>query len=345
MNAGDCLRLVVDGYGKYVGKRGNQIVVKLKGKIIDYFLAEDLDQVLITGKGAIGFDALNLMAENGVDLVVINWKGQVSSRLSAPELRTVSTRREQYFAYNDHRGGYLSKQFVFAKIKNQYAVLGTLAKSRAENNPELAEILVQSREKISEFLSKIQKVDNKPIDSVRNELMGLEGNSSSIYWNNITQILDTDLGFVGRSGRGARDGVNAMLNYGYGILMGEVWRAVHYAGLDPYGGFLHVDRPGRPSLVLDLMEEFRQQTIDKVVFRLINRGMVKKGDFSLEENFCRLSDKSRKLLISNVLERFESDVRVGNIKIKWADSILKQARQVAKFLRGEDDYKGFFLRW
>ncbi len=345
MNAGDHLRLVVNGYGKFVGKRGNQIVVKSKGKIIDYFLAEDLDQVLITGKGAIGFDALNLMAENGVDLIVLNWKGEVSSRLSFPELRTVSTRREQYLAYNDNRSCYLSKEFVFAKIKNQYAILGTLAKARAESNPKLAERLVQSRKEILRFLSKIQKVDEKPIDSIRNELMGLEGNASSIYWNSIANILDPDFGFSRRSGRGAKDGVNAMLNYGYGILMGEVWRAVHYAGLDPYGGFLHVDRPGRPSLVLDLMEEFRQQTVDKVVFRLINRGMIKREDFSLQENFCRLSDKSRKLLISKILERFESYIRTKNIKIKWSDLIIKQARQIAKFLRGEDEYNGFFLRW
>jgi len=336
---------VIDGYGKFVGKRGNQIVVKLKGKIIDYFLAEDLDQVIITGKGAIGFDALNLLAENGVDLIILNWKGEVSSRLSFPELRTVSTRREQYLAYNDHRSGYLSKQFVFAKIKNQYAILGTLAKARAENNPRLSEKLVRSREKISKLLSKIQKIEEKPIDFIRNELTGLEGNASSIYWNSIINIIDPDLGFSGRSGRRAKDGVNAMLNYGYGILMGEVWRAVYYAGLDPYGGFLHVDRPGRPSLVLDLMEEFRQQIVDKVVFKLINKRMVKREDFSLQENFCRLSDKSRKLLISKILEKFESYIRVKNIRIKWSDLIIKQARQIAKFLREEDEYNGFFLRW
>lgn len=339
------LRLVVDGYGKFIGKRGNQIVIKLKGKIVDYFLAEDLDQVLITGKGAIGFDALNLLAESGVDLIVLNWKGEISSRLSFPELRTASTRRQQYLAYNDYRSGYLSKQFVFAKIKNQHAILGTLAKGRAKNDPKLIEKLLQSREKISKFLSKIQEIDEKPIDSIRNELMGLEGNASSIYWSNITDILDPNLGFSGRSGRGAKDGVNAMLNYGYGILMGEVWRAVYYAGLDPYAGFLHVDKPGRPSLVLDLMEEFRQQTVDKIVFKLINKGMVKKEDFYLQENFCRLSDKSRKLLIYKILEKFESYIRVKNTKIKWSDLIIKQARQIAKFLNGKDEYNGFFLRW
>jgi CRISPR-associated protein Cas1 len=137
-----------------------------------------------------------------------------------------------------------------------------------------------------------------------------------------------------------------MLNYGYGILEGEVWRAVHYAGLDPYGGFLHVDRPGRPSMVLDLMEEFRQQVVDKSVFALVAKNVITPTDFELVEGMCRLSDKARKALISEIVGKFESYVRVGDIKLRWCDLILKQTRDVAKYLRGElTKYDAFYLRW
>ncbi|MBU7018228.1 MAG: CRISPR-associated endonuclease Cas1, partial [Theionarchaea archaeon] len=109
-----------------------------------------------------------------------------------------------------------------------------------------------------------EKIQGTCIDDVRQSLQGFEGNSSRIYWTSLSATFPPDLGFQGRAGRYAQDPINSMLNYGYGILQGEVLRAIHFAGLDPYGGYLHVDRSGRSSLVFDLMEEFRQQVVDKV---------------------------------------------------------------------------------
>lgn len=126
------MRLVVDGYGKFLGKRDNQIVVKENGNELDYFLAEELSQVIITGKGSVGFDALKLMASNNVDLVVLNWTGDIIYCLSPPELKNVQVRREQYEAYHDPRSGFLCKEFIGAKMENQKSVLGSLAKSRGE---------------------------------------------------------------------------------------------------------------------------------------------------------------------------------------------------------------------
>jgi CRISPR-associated protein Cas1 len=137
-----------------------------------------------------------------------------------------------------------------------------------------------------------------------------------------------------------------MLNYGYGILESEVWRAVHFADLDPYGGFLHADRPGKPSLVLDLMEEFRQQLIDKSIIKLISRREIEPENFLITENVCSIDDKARKTLITEVLERLEEYIVVGDEKVKWCDQILNQARNIGKYLRGEiPRYEGFWLRW
>jgi CRISPR-associated protein Cas1 len=136
-----------------------------------------------------------------------------------------------------------------------------------------------------------------------------------------------------------------MLNYGYGILQGEVLRAIHFAGLDPYGGYLHVDRSGRSSLVFDLMEEFRQQVVDKVIMRLIVRSQVQKKDFEIEGDLCRMNQSARKLLLKEVLFKLEDFVRLENRKIAWCNVILEQARKVAHFLRNEGPYAGFYLRW
>lgn len=105
------MRLVIDGFGKFVGKRDNQIVIKQNGHEIDYFLADDLTQIIITGKGSVGFDAMKLMALHEVDLIVLDWKGDIIYRLSPPELRNVTSRREQYKAYSDARGGHFQRVY------------------------------------------------------------------------------------------------------------------------------------------------------------------------------------------------------------------------------------------
>jgi len=339
-------RLVVDGFGKFVGKKSDRIVVKEKGRTLHHARVEDLRQVVISGKGSISFDALEHLGSFGVDVIVIDWKGMVTARLASREMRTVKTRREQYYAYRDERGGLLAKQFVLAKMRNQYATLGTLAKSRKETSPAVAEELSKRREEVSEQIRKVETVEERPVDGIRGSLMGLEGYASTAYWGGIYGVVPEEFGFNDRSGRYATDPVNAMLNYGYALLEGEVWRGIHYSGLDPYGGFLHVDRPGRPSMVLDLMEEFRQQLIDKTVIALVTKGSVSSSDFDMVEKMCRMGDSARKLLLKTVLGRFEKYMRYEGERRRWTDMILLQAREVAKYLRGEtSSYEGFRLRW
>jgi len=273
-------RLVIDGFGKYIGRKSKRIIIKNNASIVHQLLPDDLKQILILGKGAIGFDALRLLSLSGVDVILLNSKGEVVARVSPPEMRTVSTRREQYYAYRDWRGSALAKEFVLAKLKNQHALLGTFAKARKDNNPELANEIYRLRGEHELWINEVSKIESSNVDSIRESLMGIEGAASSIYWFAVANLIPKEFQFKGRSGRHALDPVNAMLNYGYGILEGEVWRAVYFAGLDPYGGFLHADRPGKPSLVLDLMEEFRQQLIDKTIMKLICKGNVKPSNFS-----------------------------------------------------------------
>lgn len=245
-----------------------------------------------------------------------------------------SDKEEQYAAYNDNRGGHLCRAFVFGKVKNQYALLGTLAKSRADTSPEAARALLAAREELGAQAIQIASTKESPPSNVRGALMGLEGNCSRVYWEALSQIIPPAFGFPGRSGRYAQDPINAMLNYGYAMLEGEVWHAVHYAGLDPYGGFLHVDRPGKASMVLDLMEEFRQQTVDRTIISMVTHGMVKGEDFAIEEGICRLGDRAKRLLVGSIESLFEECVRHRDIKVRWTDLIMSQAVEVAKYLRG-----------
>lgn len=329
-----------------LGKRGEQIVVKEEGKVLYAELPEKLRQVIITGHGSISTDALALLSSHGVDLILIDWKGEVLSRLSSPEMRTVATRREQYFAYGDSRSGYLAKAFILAKMRNQKGLLGTLAKNRKDTDSVAADRIIHFRDVVEEIINRLEGFEVQKIDSSRPTILGFEGSASSAYWDAVKEAVPEELKFDERSGRGALDPLNAMLNYGYGVLESEVWRAVHYAGLDPYGGFLHADRPGKPSMVLDLMEEFRQQLADRPVLNLASKTVVTAKDFHVEEGFCRLSDEARHSLLKELLGKMEEYVAVGDEKMKWCDLLLSQARAVAQYLRRETGgYDGFYLRW
>lgn len=335
------LRLVIDGYGKFVGKKDNQIVINENGHEIDYFLAEKVSQIIITGKGSVSFDALKLMAVNNVDVVVLNWTGDIMYRLSPPELKNSGVRREQFKAYEDFRSVVLCKEIIKSKMENQKALLGLLAKSRAEDALKIRE----HRDKISEFSISLHKLENSSINNIRGKIFGLEGMASVEYWKGLSLVVDEGWNFTGRSGRGAKDGFNALLNYGYGILKNEVWRAIHLSSMDPYAGFLHADRWGRPSLVFDLMEEFRQQIVDRSVLKLVNRKQIKPVDFTMEDDKCKIKDKARKKLITQILTRLDSNVKFNGRNIRLSDVIVHQTRLMVKFLVGEEDYKGFHLRW
>lgn len=343
-------RLVIDGFGKFISVEGTNIVVKeyvdKVRKTIHYVPADSLRQVVIAGKGSISVDAINLLARNQVDVVVIDSMGNVNATISPMEFRTVKTRREQYYAYKDGRSGYLAKRFIEGKAKNQYALLGTLAKTRKEINAAVAEGLIAARNRIAPLIEAIGALPDENVDRIRLPLMGTEGMISDIYWKAVKLVVPEEFHFVERSGRNAPDPMNAMLNYGYGILEGEVHRAIHLAGLDPYAGYLHADRPGSNTLTFDLMEEFRQQLVDKPVLTQITKGMVKSTDFSEREGLCRLNNSSRRGLLRDILEKFEDTTTIGDVKMRWCDLIVSQARSVAKFLRGESStYEPYYLRW
>src|SRR5207248_5647050 len=135
-------------------------------------------------------------------------------------------------------------------------------------------------------------------DTIRQEAMNLEARGARHYWDATRALVRSDLDWASRQTRGAQDLVNQCLNYGYGILYAQVERAILLAGLDPYAGYLHEDRPGKPSLVLDLIEEFRSYAVDRCVFALLNQRVP-----LAQDDHGRLDDATRSMLAKRVNER------------------------------------------
>ncbi len=342
--------LIIDQYGVHLSKHSGRLqVMKIgEGTHSERLMQEapllHLESVLITGKGiSLSADAVMACTKVGVPIYFVDSIGRPYATLYAAGLTgTVLTRREQLLAYEDHRGLELALAFARGKITNQAGFLRYAAKYRRETDPDLYQELRWSADEVQDHLEALPPLKEKQrIDQVRWLLLSTEGRAAQKYWNALKQVIPKKYGWPGRQGRGARDPINAALNYGYGILYGQIERALILAGLDPYGGFIHADRPGKPSLVLDLIEEFRQVVVDRTIIGMANRGVKIEVD---EEG--KLPQKVRRTIAEKVLARLDAAERYERKRHSLRTIIQSQARHIATFVRGErTPYKPFIARW
>jgi CRISPR-associated protein Cas1 len=337
--------IILDDFGLFLGKKSERFIIRKKGKKIAEFPASDVDRIIIASKGAsLSSAAIYLAVENRVPLSFSYSSGHPFAFLT-PTIGhgTVITRRSQYTHAESVRGCILANGFVKGKLLNQRCLLNSWAKNRTRTDPKVSDNLFDFVSTLDDITNELENV-NRQLDShVRQHLMNIEGRGAISYWAGVSLIVPSDLQFKGRETRGAEDPLNMMLNYGYGILYSEVWSAVTTAGLDPFAGFLHVDRPGRPSLVLDLIEEFRQQVVDRIVIKLVTKKIVTAEKIVGDEG---LSKNVKEKLAADIISRLAENVSFQDKKIALKNVIVRQAWAVAKYLRSESQtYVPFTLRW
>ena len=335
------MNLIINNYGTFLGKTSERLVVKESGKVVQEVPFCDLAQVTITTGGvSLSSDVIRMCMEHGVQINFLSSTGQPYAKISSPQLTaTVQTRREQLMAYLDQRGIILATAFVTGKIKNQVNTLKYFAKHRKEAKKESYEQVRSAAVKMTAILQDLETYQGQNIDEVRGQFLSVEGRASAIYWQQVASILEGKVDFPGREHRGAEDPFNSMLNYGYGILYTQLWSAILLAGLEPFAGFMHVDRPGKPSLVLDLIEEFRQPVVDRTVIAMFSKGYK----VQLEEG--KLSADTRKEFAAKILARLDSTESYDGKKHKLSTIIQRQARTIATFVRGEAKYRPFVGGW
>jgi CRISPR-associated protein Cas1 len=337
--------IVLDDFGVFLGKTSERFVIKKKGKKVAEFPAREVERIIVASSGAsMSSSALYLAVINRVPVAFTYASGRPFAFLTPTQGHgTVLTRRAQYTESESTRATHLAKWFIKGKMTNQRYLLKSWAKTRTRTAPDVAQRLFDLSDSVEAIANELDMVDGPLNSTIRLDLMNVEGRAASEYWRGVGLLIPSSYGFPGRRTRGASDPFNMMLNYGYGILYSEVWSAVTTAGLDPFAGFLHVDRPGRPSLVLDLIEEFRQQVVDRTVLRLTLRKSLRPED--IVEN-GELSRDTRQEIAAAVIDRLSDRVPVDNKKIPLKNVIVRQAWAVAKFVRRESErYNPFFLRW
>lgn len=341
--------LVADTFGCHIGKYSGRLKVTQGKATLAQAPLLHLESVTVAGRGvSISAEAIRACTEKGIAVHFLSGRGTpYASLYSAGLTGTVLTRRAQLRAFNLPAGVRLGVAFAGGKIENQANFLKYLAKYRKEKDPACYDELRLLAGEVLDHVHELTILQMEAIregwsmDEVRGQLLSAEGRAAKKYWAGVRLVLPEGLGWPGRVGRGARDPFNSALNYGYGILYSQIEKCLVLAGLDPYGGFIHVDRPGKPSLVLDAIEEFRTTVVDRTILGLVNRGTT-----LAQDERGMLAEKTRRQLADKVLARLEAQERYEGKRHKVSSIMQQQARRIATFVRGDrDEYVPFVARW
>jgi CRISPR-associated endonuclease Cas1 len=208
---------------------------------------------------------------------------------------------------------------------------------KAKNQINYLKYLDKYHKRFEKAITSMQTtLKNAKSATTANELMGYEGQISATYWAEISTIIDEHYGFTSRVTQGARDTINSCLNYGYAILYGKVRYALVKAGLSLHVSYLHAHDERKPTLVFDMIEEFRAFVVDRVVFSMANKNeplsVTKEG---------LLSEETKKLVAKNIFERLGSYTTWHKEQHKVEHIIFHQAYLLARSVRGEEKYAAF----
>jgi CRISP-associated protein Cas1 len=331
--------------GAYVQKDGMSVVVRKDHQKIAQFPLLAIGEIVCFGFGISVSPALTeYCAKEGVTISWLDGNGRFLAKMQGPTHGNVLLRRAQYRIADDPtRALEVARCCVAAKIQNQRNTLLRFAR----NHPE-----AEGVEEIRKALSRMETTHSSlrkasSIDSLR----GMEGDAAEAYFGVFDRMIlvqGPDFRFGSRSRRPPLDRVNALLSYTYSILALDLRSALESVGLDPYVGFLHVERPGRPSLALDVMEEFRSAFADRLVLSLVNLRQVDASGFVVQPTGeVEMTPETRKTLLAAYQKRkresihhpfLEDDLDIGV-------AFLAQARLLARHLRGDlEIYPAFLWR-
>jgi len=340
------LTVSLSGFGGYVGKKSERLVLKKKdGKVVWQIPFDHLHELQLASSGlSVSVDAVAALADRGVRVSIVGYDGRPVAQMASPMLTaSVQIRRAQLEALENGRGLLLARAIASGKLLNQARLLKYCVKNARQAQPELFQSI---QDKVSTVLRARRDILRGPwsdLEKARAMIMGLEGQAAKVYWAGISQLIEKQAEFSHRAHRGAGDFVNSLLNYGYGVLYSQVWGAIQNAGLEPFAGYLHTDRPGKPSLVLDLTEEFRAPVVDRTVIAALRLGQLKPPEEGLNKG---LDADTRSVLVDRLLRRLESREPWKGADYQVRSIIQMQARQVASFLTGRvERYTPFRFKW
>ncbi len=340
--ADDGAVLYVQEPGSHVGKRSEHLVVRKDGQEVTRVPMHAIRQVVVCGNVQVSTQALETLSANDIPVAYITGHGRFIGAFAPAMPKNVGLREAQFRRFADAGECLsLSKAVVRGKLINQRALL--MRSLRGDGDRGSDEPAARGLADLIRRLDGAVSLET---------LLGLEGQGAALYFGEFARFLRKQspgrgFEFTARNRRPPRDPVNALLSFAYAMLAKDCFAAVSTVGFDPYKGFFHANRHGKPSLALDLMEEFRPVIADSVVLTLLNNEMLTPADFLTWREACQMTDAGRRTFFQAYEQRKATVVThpVYGYKMSYARMLEVQARMLAAYVRGSvPSYTGFVVR-
>ena len=325
----------------YLSKDGLNVVVSVNQKEVFRIPAINIEGIVTFGYMGASPGVMRLCSENGISLTFLSPHGRFVSRVQGAIHGNVLLRKSQYALSDDMEWSlHVAKLMIAGKIQNYRSILRRYVRDYGESQEidEAVRVLDANKHHVLQAGDKMK-------------LMGNEGMASNAYFEVLPKLIlhqKEGFPFSGRNRRPPKDAVNAMLSLAYTLIANDITAALETVGLDPYVGFLHSLRPGRSSLALDMMEEFRAYLGDRFVLSLINKRQISPKDFLYQgDNGVVLTDNGRKVFITAWQTRKRDIITHPYLNEKVEVGLLPyvQAMMLARYIRKDiDDYPVFLIK-
>lgn len=318
--------LYVTEAGARIEKEYRRLVITKDDETLLAVPLARVSEVVLVGNVGATTPALLALLDAGVPLSFITPTGALRGRLSPPTPRNLSLRHAQYDRARDPSFCLaVSKAIVDGKLRNSLALAHRLRRAHPQTSTTLLE-------RIRRAVAEVAAASD--LDTLR----GIEGSAARAYFEVLRGALRPDMTFEKRTRRPPRDPANALLSLGYTLLTQNMMTACEIVGLDPYDGFFHADKYGRPALALDLVEEFRGPVVDSVVQLVINKRIVGPEDFAEgREGGIYLSERGMRKFLAQYTHRLNTEILhpVYGRRLTYQKVFEVQARLLAKVIQGE----------
>lgn len=320
--------LYINENGATVGVEGSRFIVKYADGMKRSLPIESMEAITIMGKSQMTTQCTIECLKRGIPVSYFSKNGLYFGRVQSTNHVNTFRQRRQCELYESEFATELSKKIIKAKIKNQRVVLGRYERSKGLDLSDIKKMM-------NICYSKIQYCDSI------SEIMGYEGQAAKYYFDGLSQCIEEEFTFHGRSRRPPLDEFNSMISLGYSILMNELYYKIEMKGLNPYFGFLHRDSEKHPTLASDLMEEWRAVIVDATVMSMINGHEIKKEDFSvnMDEPGVFIEKNGLRKYLNKLEKKFQTSIKYlsyVNYATTFRNAITLQINQLVKAIENGD---------
>lgn len=327
---------------RYLSLDGENLVISQDRERIGQVPLHNIDSVTVFGASGASPALIGKCCKYNKPVVFLSRNGRFLYRCEGEQSGNVLLRREQYrIADNEEKSVAIARAMIAGKIYNSKYIISRMIRDHSMR------LDTDKFSRKHQLLSESAELAYNAVSS--EELRGIEGEAAKIYFSIFDDMIlqqKEDFCFEHRSKRPPLDNINALLSFTYTIMSSMCAGALASVGLDPYVGFLHTDRPGRISLALDMMEEFRSVLCDRFVLSLVNKRMINANHFEKrEDGAVLLTDEGKQVFFKAWQERKQEELKHPFLseKIQWGMLPYAQAMLLARYIRGDLDAYPVFL--